>query len=405
MMRIIVTGLIAQHYTMGGVAWDYLQYVVGLHRLGHDVYYFEDSGEWPYNLDGGESGSDWVAKDCLKNIAYLNEILSRYALADRWAYRFPLTSTWFGLADEKRKKIIDTADLLINVSGTLEHPENYRTVKKLIYIDSDPGFTQVKLKTKHDEFEERVRAHDLHFSFGECMPDNLKDDQYDWRPTRTPILLAAWETKQSPRNVYTTIMNWTSYKPLEYEGRYYFQKDVEFIKFLDQKKFLRDVNFEVALSKLQHANWQSGMLPNLSEWPEEILQKNPVDLLTCFGWNVVDPAEQCGDIDTYRNYILDSKAEWSVAKSGYVVSSPGWFSCRSACYLAAGRPVIVQDTGFGKVLPVGEGLMSFSNPEESVEAVMAVESNYPLHAKRAKEIAIEFFDSDKVLKNLIDTAG
>jgi len=404
-MRIIVTGLIAQHYTLAGVTWDYLQYFIGLKQLGYDVYYFEDSGEWPYNLDGGETGNDWVAKDCFKNITYLNTILTRYGLGDRWAYYYPLTAEWFGLSDAKRKSILQTADLLINVSGTLESPEKYESVKRLVYIDSDPGFTQVKLKLKQEEFAKRVAAHHLHFSFGESLPVSLTDDAYDWKPTRTPIILSEWVPVKPFSKGYTTIMNWTSYKPLEYDGKRFTQKDEEFIKFLELKGNLKDIPFEVALSKLQHKNWQSSLQQFLSVTVGSLDCQTPVDLLSHFGWEVVDPAEKCGDIDTYRNYIFNSKAEWSVAKGGYVASKPGWFSCRSACYLGAGRPVIVQDTGFSKVLPVGEGILSFNTLEEAIEAVNDVEARYPIHSKRAREIAIEYFDSNKVLKHLVERAS
>jgi hypothetical protein len=404
-MRIIVTGLIAQHYTMGGVTWDYLQYLIGLKRLGHEVFYFEDSGEWPYNPDGGDTGDDWVAIDCNRNITYLNNVLSRYGLHDSWAYYFPLNSTWHGMPDGKRKEIVQTADLLINVSGTLEKPEDYRSVKRLIYVDSDPGFTQARLKLHQNDFTKRVNVHDVHFSFGECLPENLKDENYNWKPTRTPIVLSEWMTTAPGKNVYTTVMNWTSYKPLQYEGNFLYQKDVEFIKFLTLPQHLKDIHFEVALSPLQHANWQFDTHRFIAGESEELLNKTPVDLLSYFGWNVVDPAHTCGDIDSYRRYFFNSKAEWSVAKGGYVVSSPGWFSCRSACYLGAGKPVIVQDTGFGKVLPVGEGILSFSTLMESIEAVLEVEAHYDLHAKRAKEIAHEYFDADKVLKSLIERMG
>lgn len=397
-MRIIVTGLIAQHYTMGGVTWDYLQYLIGLKSLGHEVFYFEDSGEWPYNLDGGITGDDWVAKDCNSNITYLNKVLSRYDLHHNWAYYFPLNATWFGLPDVKRKEIIQTADLLINVSGTLEKPENYRSVKRLIYVDSDPGFTQVKLKGSQNDFTQRVNAHDVFFSFGECLPEDLTDENYNWKPTRTPIVLSEWQPTEPGKNAYTTVMNWTSYSPLQYEGNFLYQKDVEFIKFLTLTEHLKDIHFEVALSPLQHANWQSDVHP-------ELLNKTPVELLSHFGWHVVDPAVTCADIDSYRRYIFNSKAEWSVAKGGYVVSGPGWFSCRSACYLAAGKPVIIQDTGFGKVLPVGEGILAFSTLAESIEAVLEVEAHYDRHAKRAQEIAYEYFDADKVLKSLIERMG
>lgn len=404
-MRIIVTGLIAQHYTMGGVAWDYLQYFAGLHRLGHEVYYLEDSGEWPYNLDGGETGNDWVAKDCNRNIGYLRQIMQRYGMEEQWAYRFPLSSEWFGLQDSKRKEIIRTADILLNVSGTLEHPDAYRQVKKLVYIDSDPGFTQVKMRQKGTDFERRVMQHDLHFSFGECLPENLKDPRIDWKPTRTPIILSEWLASEPPGTSYTTVMNWTSYKPLEFEGKVLCQKDVEFMRFLDLPAQFPGLRFEVALSRLQHANWQTVMSSMLRRWPEEILALEPADMLDRFCWHVVDPQEKCGDLHSYRDYIRSSRAEWSVAKGGYVTTGPGWFSCRSACYLAAGRPVVVQDTGFSKVFPVGEGVLPFSTPEESARALEELESDYSFHAKRAMEFADAYFDSDKVLTSLIERIG
>jgi hypothetical protein len=133
-------------------------------------------------------------------------------------------------------------------------------------------------------------------------------------------------------------------------------------------------------------------------------RRTPRALLAHKGWRVVDPEAVCSDFDDYRRYIESSKAEWSVAKSGYVLGQPGWFSCRSACYLAAGRPVVIQDTGFGAVLPVGEGLLSFTTDAEAVAALQAVEADYARHAKAARAIAEAYFDSDKVLTRLIDEA-
>src|SRR3712207_3138680 len=162
-LRIIVTGLIAQ-YPLGGVTWAYLQYVLGLAQLGHDVYYVEDTGQWPYNpLEGG------LGKDCAFNVDYLAGIMARYALEGHWAYRFPWQSQWFGLSDMQRREVIQTADLLINISGTLERPDEYRQVRRLAYIDSDPVFTQVKLARGQVDFQRSVDLHDVHFSFGECL--------------------------------------------------------------------------------------------------------------------------------------------------------------------------------------------------------------------------------------------
>ena len=160
-LRIIVTGLIAQHPLLGGMTWHYLQYVLGLARLGHDVYYVEDSGEWPYNLHGGASGQDFVAYSCTPNVEYLRKVMSCFGLATRWAYRCPIDSRWFGLPERERVAVVGSADLLLNVSGTLGRPEEYRRVRRLAYIDTDPVFTQITLATNQINFRQQVDEHDV----------------------------------------------------------------------------------------------------------------------------------------------------------------------------------------------------------------------------------------------------
>ena len=172
-LRIIITGLIAQHPWLGGITWHYIQYLLGLTRLGHDVYYIEDSGEWPYTLDGGHSGDDWIAHDCGSNINYLEKVMARFGFAERWGYHFPIKSQWFGLPDKQRRDIIQSADLLINVSGTLVRPEDYRRIPHLLYIDTDPVITQIRLALYEENFRHRVDAHDIHFSFGECLSEEI----------------------------------------------------------------------------------------------------------------------------------------------------------------------------------------------------------------------------------------
>jgi hypothetical protein len=406
-LRIIVTGLIAQHPTLGGVTWDYLQYVLGLSKLGHDVFYFEDSGEWPYNLDGGPDGSDWVARDPMDTVRPLAKIFERYGLGERWAYRFPVEPQWFGISDLKRKEVLETADLLINVSGTIEHPEQYRDVRRMVYIDSDPGFTQAKIALGQDEFCRRVNAHDVHFTFGEAPTSRVPVTGHRWRPTRQPVVLSEWCTAGAHREAFTTVMSWTSYKPLVFDGRMYGQKDVEFRKFLELPERVGPGRLEVAMGRLHHVTWESQEM-NLPPHAAELVHTNPdwtpADLLEHLGWRTVDPLQVCGDLDSYRYYIRSSKAEWSVAKNGYVGDRTGWFSCRSACYLAAGRPVVVQDTGFTEVIPAGEGILAFTTMDEAVDAMRAVDSDYTRHAKAALSLAAEYFDSGKVLNRLIDGA-
>lgn len=404
-LRIVVSGLIAQHPTLGGVAWDYLQYPLGLHRLGHDVYYIEDSGEWPYNLDGGPTGDDWVARDCGPNVHHLAQTLARFGLGDRWGYRFPLESRWFGMSDERRNEVLRTADLLINVSGTLEHPHQYAAIRRKVYLDSDPGFTQVKLALGDAAFSNRVAAHDVHFSFGEAHSPAVPPTPYVWLPTRQPVVLDEWPLWESSRDAFTTVMSWTSYRPLEYNGVIFGQKDLEFRKFLDLPR--RAGPLEVALGHTEHVNWTSSN-DNLAPAARDLLAGDPGmparTLLGKMGWQVVNAGQACGALDSYRDYIRTSKAEWSVAKNGYVQAQAGWFSCRSACYLAAGRPVVVQDTGFGDVIPTGEGVMAFRNLEEAAAAIHEVRGNYARHSRAARDIADAYFRSDRVLARLIEHA-
>jgi hypothetical protein len=378
-VRVIVTGLIAQ-YPLGGVTWDYLQYVLGLSALGHDVFYVEDTGQWPYNPQ-----EDGLAKTCDYNVGYLADVMARFGLKDRWAYRFPWQDQWFGLSDRRRREVIATADLLVNVSGTLACPQEYRAASRLAYVDSDPVFTQVKLARGQQDLRSIVDAHDVHFSFGECLPANVPETGHRWIPTRQPVVLSEWMSGNSTRDAFTTIMNWTSYNPIEFSGCTYGQKDVEFQRFMDLPKAVAPTMLELAVN--------SGKT-----------RRTPRALLAHRGWRVVEPNVVCPDLDSYRNYISTSKAEWSVAKNGYVVGQSGWFSCRSACYLAAGRPVVVQDTGFSSVLPVGEGILPFTTLDEATTGIQSVESDYGRHSRAAREIAEAYFDSAKVLNRLIEDA-
>ena len=378
-LRIIVSGLMAQ-YPLGGVTWDYLQYVLGLARLGHDVYYLEDTGLWPFNpLEGG------ISEGCSFNVAYLSTVMSRFGLGERWAYRFPHQSQWFGIPEREREMLITTADLLINVSSSLQNLAEYRKVKRLVYVDTDPVFTQIKLANEQADFRKQVDMHDVCFSYGECLSETGFATGHRWYPMRKPIVLSEWESSLPPRDVFTTVMNWTSYKNVTYKGKSYGQKDVEFMKYLDLPGMVAPLVLEMAIG--------SGKT-----------RRAPRELLIHKGWKVVDPLRVCHDLDSYRQYIQLSKAEWTVAKNGYVEGQSGWFSGRSACYLAAGRPIVVQDTGFASVIPTGEGVLTFKTLEESAAAMKEVNGHYQLHAKAARDIAEEYFDSGKVLSRLIEEA-
>jgi hypothetical protein len=379
-VRVIVAGAIAQ-YPMGGMTWHYLQYVLGLARLGHDVFYVEDTGAGSY--DPARGG---VAKECDFSVNYLAGVMGRFGLADRWAYRFGPRAQWYGLADGRRSEVLRSADLLLNISGMLERPEDYRSVRRLAYVDTDPVFNQIKLLQGNERFVALVDAHDVHFTFGERTPGRLPPTGYRWRATRQPVVLSEWDVRGAPRrDVFTTVMNWSASKhPPVYDGMTYGQKDVEFLRFIDLP---------------EHSAAELEIVINVGK-----RRRAPLDLIRSKGWRVVDAERACVDLDSYREYVQSSAAEWSVAKNGYVRGQPGWFSERSACYLAAGRPVVVQDTGLRGILPVGTGIVTFTCPEEAADAIRGVRADYAQHARAAREIAGEYVDSDKVLARLVEEA-
>jgi hypothetical protein len=296
----------------------------------------------------------------------------------------------------KRREIIETADVLINVAGTLERPWDYRAAKKLVYIDTDPVFCQIGAEIGADSkiMRQRLDAHDVFFTLGECLSSNDAIPRLDrpWNETKYPIVLDQWRAGSAGGNRFTTIMNWSSYGSLNYRDQCYGQKGAEFMKYIELPQRVLPISLEVALYK-----------PGLKS-SRDFAVPVPLDRLAESGWKIVDAAEVCPDFQSYRRYIHRSKAEWSVAKGGYVLGRSGWFSCRSACYLAAGRPVVVQDTGFSKVLPTGEGVIGFNTLAEAQAGIREVEANYRRHAKAAQDIAEAYFDSDKVLRRLLDIA-
>jgi len=374
---------------LGGVAWDYLNFVLGLKRLGHDVFYIEDSGAWPYTCNDATS-KDPAAYDPRQTVEYLQMIMTEFGLSNKWAYRFPIKSEWFGLSEWNRTELLRSADLLINVSGTLERPERYRSVRRLVYVDTDPVFTQIDIAGANSDARDRVNTHDIHFTVGECLGADLPVTGHHWYPTKHPIVRREWDCRVRHQNTFTTVMNWTSYASIIYRGRMYGQKDIEFAKFVNLPKKVFPTTLEVALHK-----------PDIT-WSSNDQRPTQLERLKQLGWQVVDATEVCPDFNSYRRYIQQSKGEWSVAKNGYVDGKSGWFSGRSGCYLAAGRPVIVQDTGFSQVLPVGEGILPFNTLEEAEAAIREVQSNYGRHAKAAQGLAEAYFDSDKVLNRLLE---
>ncbi len=389
--RIVVTGLAAT-YPYGGVFWDYLQYALGFARLGHDVLYLEDTGKWCYSPTRQtfvERGDD--------NARRLGEQLGRLEppLGDRWSYR-DATGRTFGRSDREVHEFCRTADLFLHISASCWMREEYFAAGAVAFIDSDPMYTQssvpdVLAGTATAEAVERVemlQAHDVFFTFAERIGEEdcrVPNELFDWIPTRQPVVIDAFESHRVPidqrRAVLTTVGSWEPHEggPVV-RGRPYGSKRDEFERFLD--------------------------LPRHSALPLELALSGryPADRLNQAGWHVRDAYAVSSDPWVYRDYLARSAGEWSVAKNAYVASRSGWFSCRSACYLALGVPVVVQDTGFSDFLPTGDGLMAFHTFEEATEAIAKVASEPGRHAEAAARIAREHFDSDAILTHLLEKA-
>lgn len=385
-MRIVVTGLIGQ-YAFGGVTWDYIQYVLGFRALGHDVWYLEDSANWAYDPVKQEPSAD-----CSHNVSYLERIMREFDLGDRWIYRNEPDGRYHGVADEREaEKILSEADVLANVSGACWLRPITAGVKTKLFLDGDPMFTHIKLTRGSADYLDRVRAHDHHFTFGLNVGQpgcRVPLAGLQWRPTVQPIALEWWEKTLMPPaachtadGAWTTVMNWASYKPEEFEGETYGQKDIEFLHYADLPSRTPE-KFVLAM----------GQGPGKSR---------PTEYLESQRWKIIEPDIHLPDYASYHDFLSNSKAEWSIAKNGYVKSHSGWFSCRSACYLAAGKPVVVQDTGWSDHLPSGDGVLAFRTMEEAVTAIDTVAKNYSHHCEAARTYAREYFDAAKVCADLL----
>jgi hypothetical protein len=386
-MRIIVTGLIGQ-YAFGGVTWDYIQYVLGFRALGHDVWYLEDSANWAYDPVKEEPSAD-----CSHNVSYLERIMREFDLGDRWIYRNEPDGSYHGVPDERTaEKILSEADILANVSGACWLRPITSAIPRKLFLDGDPMFTHIKLSRGSQDFLDRVHAHEDHFTFGLNVGQancHLPLNGLRWRPTVQPIALDWWEKTLMPANAchaadgaWTTVMNWASYQPEEFEGETYGQKDIEFLHFCDLPKKTPE-KFVLAMGQGPGRN-------------------RPTAHLESCGWTIIEPDIHLPDYASYHDFLSRSKAEWSIAKNGYVKSNSGWFSCRSACYLAAGKPVVVQDTGWSDHLPSGDGVLAFRTLDEAAKAINTVAENYDHHCQAARTYARTYFDAAKVCADLLE---
>ncbi len=377
MARVIVTGYMLR-LPMAGNVLAFFQYVLGLERLGHEVVYLEESG-WPYSC------YDPVTQHWLDHPASGIELLK--SLFKTHGVRSPIVwvNRGTGLVEganwDELKQMFSAADLLLNSGGVCWLPE-FKLARRRALIDMDPFFSQVK-----GFASEVLQDYHVHFSYGANIGRDgckIPTQGIGWLPIAPPVVMDLWEDANPAADAqFTTIANWGAYGDLVYEGEEYGQKNREFERLIEVP--------QRSGSKLELA---------LSGADEKVEQR-----FRNSGWSVISAGQVAGtSVTTYRDYIRSSRGEFSAAKHAYVKTHSGWFSDRSVCYLAAGLPVILQDTGFSDWLPAGRGVLAFTSSDEAVECLARVNHNYELHRQAAFEVASKCFDHKVVLPAMLDAA-
>jgi len=376
-MTIIFGGTIGRS-GMGGQAWAILQYLLGFRALGHDVYYLEDCGDssWIYIWEKDEwtDELDYPA-------AYVNTCLTPFGFGERWIYRdYDQTR---GMPLPQFLEICGRADLLIMRAAPFwRWRDEYEKPRCRAFIDVDPGFTQITLANGDPGWVEGVAKADRRFTFGQRINSadcSIPPTGGPWLKTVPPVFLPEWPVSASAATHFTSVMRWQGFKEVTHQGVAYGQRDLEFPLFLDLPKATSQ-KFCIA---------QMGIEP---------------DVLTSHGWEALHGEEVTRTPAAYREFIQSSRAEFSVPKNGYVKMRGGWFSDRSVCYLASGRPVLIEDTGLSDWLPVGEGVVTFTNLAGAAKGVEQINGQYDLHRQAARRIAEQFFATEQVLPRFIEAA-
>jgi hypothetical protein len=381
---IVVLGLAGQT-PIAGVGWQLLHYLEGLRRLGCDVYYVEDTGAWPWDPE-----QNTISSDPSYTVGYLAGLLSRFGFGERWAYRAePQGGRVYGLPESCVKDLFRRADALLNLTGATVLRQEHLSAPVRMYLETDPVLPQIEVAQGRRFTIDLLAAHTHHFSYGEnfgAADCGVPVERFRYLPTRPPVVLDWWQAGPAPADArFTTVASWKqSGKEIEWQGETYcWSKHHEFLKFLDLPRQSGKA-FELALA--------CDDAPTLT-------------LLRKHGWRVTDALRLSLEIAPYREYLCASRGEFTVAKDQNIRLRSGWFSDRSACYLAAGRPVLTQDTGFGNVMPTGCGLFAFRTMTDVLTALDAIGSDYNGHSQAAREIAAEYFAAEKVLGSLLERAG
>lgn len=387
-LRIIVTGMVGT-YPLGGVAWDYFHYLLALAELGHDVYYHEDTRCW---INHPELG--YLTDDPSYTVDYFIKFFEQHAphLKEKWHY-LHLGEKHFGMTAERFDEVARSADVYLNVSSAGIVPDTLGPHCRKAIMDTDPGYNQIVMAASPEWagdtkwWLDQFRSYDCVLTYAEniwnddCVIPRL---DLDWRPTRCVVTMQPWargRNRNPPANAaFTTVMSWRYFKgPLVWNGVSYDAKASEFEKFFALPKRVK-VPLAVAVAGHQQ--------------PAEKIRDN--------GWISVDAKAASLTPQNYVDFIWDSLGEWSIAKNCYVGTRSGWFSCRTACYLAAGRPAVVQDTAWSRFIPSGEGLIAFDTMDEAVAGIEAILSDPMKHRRAAYDIAREYLAPDRVLPPMIE---
>ncbi len=375
----IVAGYLVR-YPLGGHVLSILHYLVGLKKLGYDVVFIEHYGWFDSCYDPQSNtmsnNPSYGIKEMLRNFKKLG--------LTKWCY-VDADGVFHGMSQIEVRQLCDKADILLSLWEATWLDE-FAECKKRVFVDTDPGFTQFNMApSRIPASEGYASAYDFHYHFTYGSRIGMDDcpiptHGLNWLATRPPIALELLPPVFAPEAKYfTTVMGWNARKPIIYNGVEYGQKDIEFMRVVELPQIIGDV-FEIALGG----------------------NNAPRNEIAKAGWHIADPREVTKTPWTYRDYIAQSRGEFSVAVNLEVKTRSGWFSDRTAAYLASGKPVVVQDTGFSDFLPTEEGLFAFQNVDDITDAITELEKDYKRQCEAARRIAEEYFDSDHVLGALLN---
>ncbi len=381
-MRILVGGVISIPPYSPGMAWNWMQHAVGFHRLGHDVHYVEEvRPEWCVDAEGHRTA--YVES---RNRQLFRTTMARFDLLDRASQVYNRGEDTCGLSWSALCEVARQADVVINMSGHLTTEELLPITARRVYVDQDPVYTQLWSAEYGSDLN--FAAHDVFVSVGlniGTSRSQIPDCGRRWQHTLPPVVLDDWAcAPDRAGSRWTTIASWSGYGDLCYQGEWYRSKYDEFLRFADLPARAGQ-DCEVALKAFRDSD------PGIQQ-------------LRRGGW-ILSQAASIADLARYQDYIGASRGEIGIAKNAYVKGRSGWFSDRAAHYLASGRPVVAQATGFEQSLPTGEGLLAFHTLEEAVSAMRTIDEDYAAHCRAARQFAAEYLDYRQVLPRLLNACA